>query len=164
MAENSSAVYAIKRGWQSDPRRFTAEDARVEKLPESGCWIWMCHVHPKTGYGMTTRSGVSMTAHRAFYEGMRGRVPDNLVLDHIPTCRTRSCVNPDHLRAVTQRENLLAVGSVARAAVNAAKPDCPACGSAYRSDGKGGRFCRKCKSDKQVASDRAARAARRMHQ
>ena len=39
------------------------------------------------------------------YELMVGPIPDGLVIDHV--CNNRGCVRPDHLRPVTQRENIL---------------------------------------------------------
>ena len=44
-------------------------------------------------------------AHRVAYEIIKGKIPDGLDLDHL--CRNKVCVNPDHLEAVTRRENLM---------------------------------------------------------
>jgi hypothetical protein len=62
----------------------------------------------------------NVLAHRVAYELARGPIPDGLQVDHI--CRTRSCINPDHLELVTQRENILrGEGGSAR---NARKTHC----------------------------------------
>jgi hypothetical protein len=72
--------------------------------PNSGCWLWLRSVNNK-GYGKLCGLGASrsMLAHRFSYELRHGGIPAGLVLDH--KCRTPSCVNPDHLEPVTQREN-----------------------------------------------------------
>jgi len=43
-------------------------------------------------------------AHRLAYERAKGSIPAGLQIDHL--CRVRECVNPDHLEAVSQRENI----------------------------------------------------------
>lgn len=118
--------------------------AKVEKLTECGCWIFMGGLH--LGYGQVgvgskadgTRRGT--TAHRALYEALRGPVPPGLELDHL--CRVRSCVNPDHLEPVTQQENNRRGMSLT--AIHARKACCPRCGGAYRRYPNGTRYCRPC--------------------
>jgi len=68
------------------------------------CWEWTGYCEAG-GYGITTIDRTHYVAHRAVWENLVGSIPENLTLDHL--CRNRSCVNPDHLEPVTQRENWL---------------------------------------------------------
>ena len=97
-----------------------------------------------------TRNGV-VQAHRVSYRAAKGGIPDGLQIDH--KCRVRCCINPDHLEAVTQRENLLR--GIGWAAINAKKMFCDN-GHEFteentryyvRKDGGQGRRCRQCHRD-----------------
>jgi hypothetical protein len=79
--------------------------AKVSPEPNSGCWLW-AGAWNHTGYGILAAGGHrgNVRAHVAAYRLFRGPVPPGLVLDH--TCRVRAYVNPAHLEAVTQGENL----------------------------------------------------------
>jgi len=103
----------------------TATDAdrfRV-KVDASGgnaaCWPWTAKLET-TGYGRVWWNGREESAHRVAYVLRHGQIPDQLVIDHV--CNTRSCVNPDHLRAVTHRENN--ARSSSPSAINAIKTHC----------------------------------------
>lgn len=140
---------------QGDPRRFTASDPRIEKIPEAGCWLWMGTLQ-SNGYGrVRAGTGVLLFAHRAFYVRARGPILEGFVLDHL--CRTRACVNPDHLRVCTQRENNLAPGSCTAGARNAAKQACPRCGAAFTLNTYG-RYCKPCRRRQTADSKRRRRA------
>ena len=78
--------------------------AKVIKGRENGCWIWTGY---KTwdGYGQFRIRRERVYAHRVAYELLIGLIPDGLTLDHL--CRNPSCVNPDHLEAVSERDNIL---------------------------------------------------------
>ena len=86
----------------------------VQRTPT--CWLWTGALF-HNGYGIFTRAGrVNVRAHRYSYELRHGPIADGLTIDHL--CRTRSCVNPDHLEPVSLRENILrGDGPAARHAV-----------------------------------------------
>lgn len=67
------------------------------------CWLWTGSNSGK-GYGWF-KDGKGTLAHRYSYEHFVGPIPEGLTIDHL--CRVRRCVNPDHLEAVTLRENLM---------------------------------------------------------
>lgn len=76
---------------------------KVYADPNSGCWLWGASCGP-TGYGQFWVGLATKLAHRVSYEAHIGPIPEGLELDHL--CRIRSCVNPDHLEAVTHKENM----------------------------------------------------------
>lgn len=75
--------------------------AKSERAP-SGCLVWAGPVKPN-GYARLVVDGREMYAHRAAYELAHGAIPDDMTVDHL--CRTRSCIEPSHLAAVTRGEN-----------------------------------------------------------
>jgi hypothetical protein len=123
---------------------------KVEKT--DGCWNWKAALYIGTGYGRFCLGGGYMLAHRFSYLIVKGPIQDGLDLDHV--CRNRACVNPDHLRPVSRRENLLAPGSQSLAAKHAAKTHCPS-GHPYSPENtyvwkrNGQRKCKACASDRQ---------------
>lgn len=123
-----------------------------------GCWLWTGRPNQRSGYAEFSAGGdrLHVKAHRWAYEYFVGPIPDGLQLDHL--CRVRHCVNPDHLEAVTQRENIMRGESFA--ARNAQKTRCyrghPLDGeNLYIQPSNGGRFCRAC-----VANNTKRRRAR----
>lgn len=124
--------------------------SRVDKDGPDGCWLW---TGPKNryGYGIHSENHKSLKAHRWSYEYHKGPIPEGLQIDHL--CRNRSCVNPDHLEAVTKKENTLR--SQAPTALNARKTHCQN-GHPFDAENTiinkhGWRYCRICTRERKRA-------------
>lgn len=72
-------------------------------VAENGCWIWTATTNGH-GYGCFSVNRKHIYAHRYAYIRYKGPIPDGLQLDHL--CEVKSCVNPDHLEAVTRSQNI----------------------------------------------------------
>jgi hypothetical protein len=105
---------------------------RIEIDAATGCHIWLGGT-TGNGYGRAplplsvaaTAAGnsVIVLTHRvAKIIEIDGPIPYGMVTDH--TCRNRRCASASHLEVVTVGENLVAPGSLAPAAANAAKVAC----------------------------------------
>lgn len=67
------------------------------------CWIFRRKPNWH-GYGQVgNKNGGTQVAHRAFYEYLKGKLKKNILLHHI--CENKMCVNPFHLKPLTQREH-----------------------------------------------------------
>lgn len=148
---------------QATTRRHPSKRGTVEERfwryveKTDGCWNWTGMMNA-TGYGrLSIRVGFTALAHRvslAIHEGLdlEGWKYGDLVVDHI--CRNRRCVNPGHLREVTQRINVLensdalAAGYVRRDMCNHGHP----LDRTQTWRGRTWRVCRTCASHYQAVS------------
>ena len=114
--------------------------AKVVKT--DGCWHWTGGT-AGAGYGTFWNGHKQEYVHRFSYELVKGPIPEGLTIDHL--CKNTRCLNPDHLEAVTLRENVLRGDTFA--ARHAARTHCPqgheyTAENTYRSTGS--RVCRTC--------------------
>lgn len=129
------------RGAPIDIAWFDNHDfwANVDMSNASGCWTWLQST-ASHGYGQTWDGVTVRLAHRvAWTLWHREQIPEGLTIDHL--CRNRRCVNPLHLRLLTNVENARLNGASQRT-------HCPR-GHPYEGDNlrinaKGHRLCREC--------------------
>lgn len=111
----------------------------------NGCHIWTRGL-TGPGYGCLPYQSKSLLAHRVIYELTKGPIPQGMQIDHL--CRNRRCVNPDHLEAVSSRENTL---RAAPFSVMANKTHCNhghefTEANTYYATGANGRIHRQCRT------------------
>jgi hypothetical protein len=113
------------RRWVEDPanrgqvngmNRPLVERVKERSAPQpNGCVHWTGHLNAN-GYGKISVDKTMRLAHRALYQELNGKLPDDTLLDHTchnedrscsggPTCLHRRCVNPEHLEPVSNKVN-----------------------------------------------------------
>ena len=138
--------------------------ARVDVRGPDECWEWQAG--RTKGYGrFKSRSGPQYMAHRMSLV-LAGEIPkDGDVTDHI--CRNKACVNPKHLRFVSQQINATE-NSIGIAAMNALKTHCKwgheLDGENLKFNALGGRVCRACERRRMREYMRGVRSKARAEQ
>lgn len=107
---------AVKPRWSEKPMwRVESELLARAEVPSgqiTGCWLWTGpvgnHGYGTSGGGSTGEKLVHRIAHVLFI----GPIPPRYQVDHVAKrgCTSKLCINPAHLEAVTQRENLIRQG------------------------------------------------------
>lgn len=83
--------------------QVTPQERFWEKVQKTGeCWFWR-GVKDGDGYASFRLYGKMQGGHRLAWIWSNGPIPEEHVVDHM--CWNRSCVNPAHLRVITQSKN-----------------------------------------------------------
>lgn len=91
-----------KRGYDSWQQRFANKISK--KSNNKGCILWEGAIM-KDRYGNFRINDKNYKAHRLAYEIKNGEIPEGMVIDHI--WMVKNCVNPDHLRITTIKDNVI---------------------------------------------------------
>jgi hypothetical protein len=86
-------------------------------IAETGCWLWLGSYYREDGYGRcTVGKGKSQRATHVAWRLYRGEsISKGSILLH--RCDHRWCVNPDHLKLGTHKENMADMTTKKRQAV-----------------------------------------------
>lgn len=89
------------------PERVAIRAATRYRENESGCWISTysigSHGYAQLGWQREDGAYEATTAQRAAWTHHHGLIPDGMTVDH--TCHVRPCVNPTHLRLLSNADN-----------------------------------------------------------
>ena len=127
---------------------LSAEDRFWSKVERTdNCWNWKAS--KKDGYGLFRYNNKTGKAYRFAYELLIGEIPKDKQIDHL--CRNHSCVNPQHLEVVSQKENIRRGFGVG--VINAKKTHCPK-GHEYSGENtgihRGQRYCKHCHREREL--------------
>lgn len=117
---------------------------KVSPVPFAGCWLWT-GATDEHGYAKFRLDGATRLGHRVSF-AVENALDEALVLDHV-VCNTPACVNPVHVKQVSQRAN-------AQRNYRSTRTHCAA-GHEFTDANTykhaRGRKCRRCHADRQAA-------------
>jgi hypothetical protein len=93
-APRQAAFKGIRR---DDPSKFWLLTEQA-----GDCLIWTGSKYPN-GYGLFAQNKKRHLAHRHAFVLSIGPIPEGMLVDH--TCHNKACVNPEHLRLATVKQN-----------------------------------------------------------
>lgn len=109
MQSTRTKNYRDPKRWNtvSVPERVAERAYSKHEVNEDGCWISTYsvanHGYAQVGWQEGAGKRHVVLAHRAAWVRVNGQVPIGMTLDH--TCKVRRCVNPSHLRLLSNYEN-----------------------------------------------------------
>jgi len=100
----------MQAGWMGKPipdRVAKRAHDNVAVDEETGCWV-STYSRQRAGYAVLNikdagQKPESFLAHRASWTHANGPIPAGMTVDHL--CRNRACVNPEHLRLLSNSDN-----------------------------------------------------------
>lgn len=116
--------FDLQLDWQPGPPTPLSRHLIIDWLmahvvvAPNGCWLWSGADSGEegrgAGYAKVKVGGKTFYLHRLVYHFMKGAIPKGYQIDH--ECKHwnksqypfshRRCVNPDHLKAMTQADNI----------------------------------------------------------
>lgn len=87
---------------QSMDHQRLAARLQSRSVEAGACLLWTGSV-TADGYGQMGVARKVLKTHRVAYELAYGPLPKGSLVDH--TCHVRRCMRPEHLRAVTNKQN-----------------------------------------------------------
>ena len=139
---------------QLDEKRLRLFIDKLTIAEGNECWTWAAYRNPR-GYGtFCIGHGKQRLAHRVAHEQWGGNIKKGHTVHH--TCHTRSCVNPDHLLALSHTDHM----ALHRAERLLTETNCKQCGAERSEENTyttraGYRNCRPCKTAKSRAGNAA---------
>lgn len=142
------------------PKVFAYFFERIKRDKETKCWNWVGALGA-TKYGTATIDRQAISAHRLSYLLFNGNLEPTLDIDHL--CKNIVCVNPEHIRQTSRKENNLNSTSPSRA--HALKTHCAkgheySLENTYRNPTNGSRGCRICRKNVAIRNWQNNREAR----